>query len=153
VSDCGPRHMQPFPHTYVSSAAASPSGGVAVDSPGLPGLVTASPPEFGGPDGVWSPETLLCASVADCYILTFRALAAASRFDWSALRCRVEGVLDRADGVIRFTSYTTHATLEVPPGCDVAKARALLEKAEQRCLVSNSLQGTRVLVADVVQAG
>jgi len=144
--------LHPYPHRYVASADGQPSGSVAVTAPRLPELVTAPPAEFDGPGDLWSPETLLCASIADCYILTFRALATASKVEWTGLNCRVEGVLDRADGVARFTGYTTYATLEAPPGCDVAKARALLEKAEDRCLVANSLRGTRALVAEIVHA-
>lgn len=143
--------MHPLPHTYVASASGAPDGSVAVASPRLPDLVTAPPPEFGGPGDLWSPETLFCASIADCYILTFRAHARAAGLEWKALRCRVEGVLDRADGVTRFTAYTTYATLEVAKGVDVTKAHTLLEKAEHRCLVSNSLTGTRTLVPEIVE--
>ena len=144
--------MHPYPHLYIASAIGWPAGSVAVMSPRLPEIATAPPAEFDGPGDVWSPETLLCASVADCFILTFRALASASNFEWTGLTCRVEGVLDKADRVTQFTRYTTHATLEIPPAGDVAKARTLLEKAENRCLVTNSLRGTRVLVAEVVHA-
>lgn len=142
--------MHPYPHLYTASAAAGPSGSVSVTSPGLPEIATAPPPEFDGPGGVWSPEALLCASLADCFILTFRALAKASKFEWSGLTCRVEGVLERADGVTQFTRYTTYATLEVPTGSDVEKARALLERSEHKCLVSNSVRGARTLVAEVL---
>jgi organic hydroperoxide reductase OsmC/OhrA len=142
--------MHPYPHQYTASAAAGPTGDVAVSSPGLPEITTAPPPEFDGPGGVWSPEVLLCAALADCFILTFRALAKGSKFEWIGLTCRVEGVLDRADGVTQFTRHTTYATLEVAPGSDVAKARALLERSEHKCLVSNSVRGTRSLVAEVV---
>lgn len=41
----------------------------------LPSLYVASPPEFGGPEGVWSPEHLFVASVAACMMTTFRAIA------------------------------------------------------------------------------
>jgi organic hydroperoxide reductase OsmC/OhrA len=125
---------------------------VAVTSPGLPEITTAPPPEFDGPGGVWSPEALLCAALADCFILTFRALAMGAKFEWTALDCRVEGVLEKSEGVTRFTRYTTHATLAVAPGSDLDRARTLLERAEHYCLVSNSVNGTRSLVADVVAA-
>lgn len=145
--------MQAFPHHYrVGFTAAATDSAIALDSPGLGSLSCAPPAEFGGPGDLWSPETLFCAAIADCYILTFRGLARAAGFEWHALRCRVEGVLDRADGALRFTAYTTYATLEVAPGRDAAKARELLEKAEHRCLVANSLQGTRALVAEVVES-
>ena len=144
--------MHPYPHLYTASAAARSTGSVAITSPRLPEITTAPPPEFDGPGDVWSPETLFVAAIADCFILTFRALAKASHFEWNDLTCRVEGVLDRAEGVTQFTGYTTHATLEIPQGGDAAKARELLEKAEHRCLISNSLRGTRTLVAEVVRA-
>ena len=145
--------MQPYPHRYVAAARGAPSGTVEVASPGLPALTTAPPAEFDGPGDLWSPETLFCAAIADCYILTFRAVARASALEWTRLDCRVEGMLERVDRVTRFTAYATHATLAVPPGSDHARARSLLEKAEHACLVSNSLLGTRTLIAEVVDAG
>ena len=126
---------------------------VKVSSTQLPTLETAAPPEFDGPGGVWSPETLLCASIADCFVLTFRAVARAARFEWLHLECRVEGVLERVERVSQFTRYTTIARLTVPAGADVAKARVLLEQAEHGCLISNSLRGSRTLNSEVVAAG
>ena len=89
--------MQELPHRYNVGAAAGPEGPVELSSPGVPDLASAPPAEFGGPGDKWSPETLLVAAVADCFILTFKAIARASRFDWSNLSCQVEGVLDREE--------------------------------------------------------
>jgi len=144
--------LHPYPHIYRASAAGSPAGAVIVSSPQLPDIETAPPPEFDGPGGVWSPESMLCAAIADCFILTFRGVARAARVEWLKLECRVEGTLERVDGVSQFTRYTTLATLTVPAGLDVAKARALLERAEHSCLVSNSLRGTRALELEVIAA-
>jgi organic hydroperoxide reductase OsmC/OhrA len=144
--------MHPYPHHYTASASAEPAGMVAVNSPGLPEIATAPPPEFDGPGGVWSPEALLCAALADCFILTFRALARGSKFEWLDLSCRVDGVLEKSEGVTQFTQYTTHATLKVAAGSDMTKARTLLERAEHYCLVSNSVKGKRSLVAEVLTA-
>jgi len=144
--------MHPYPHVYRVSAAGTQAGHVTVSSPQLPDIQTAPPPEFDGPGGVWSPENLLCAAIADCFILTFRGVSRAARFEWLTLECRVEGTLERAEGVSQFTRYATTATLTVPAGSDVAKARALLERAEHSCLVSNSLRGTRTLETTVATA-
>lgn len=144
--------MHPYPHTYHVAATGAPTGTVAVSSAGLPELATAPPPEFDGPGGTWSPETLLAAAVADCFILSFRAYSRASRFEWSQLECRVEAVLERVEATSQFTRFTTHARLVIPPGADAAKARQLLVKAEQGCLIANSLRGSRHLEADVVTA-
>jgi organic hydroperoxide reductase OsmC/OhrA len=144
--------MHPYPHTYVASAAAKSAGFVTVTSPQLPDLETAAPPEFDGPGGVWSPESLLCASLADCFILTFRSISRAARFEWLHLECRVEGVLDRVERVSQFARYTTFAKLTVRPGADSEKARELLAKAEHSCLIANSLRGGRDLDAQIVIA-
>lgn len=145
--------MHPYPHIYTAAAHGRPEGAVGLTSGGLPEIATASPPEFGGPDGVWSPETLLCASIADCFVLSFRAIARASKVEWSELACRVEGVLERVDGVTRFTRYTTFASLKVPSESTAEKVRRLLEKAEHACLISNSVRGERILVTEVVVGG
>lgn len=143
---------QPLPHTYVATAAGGPEGSVTVASEGLPSLATAAPAEFGGPGDRWSPETLLIASVADCFLLTFRAISRASRLEWQDLQCRVDGVLERLEGVAQFTRFSTRVVLTLAPGMDATKARLLLEKAEHGCLVANSLRGQRTLDAEVRQA-
>jgi organic hydroperoxide reductase OsmC/OhrA len=140
----------PLPHSYTVAAVGRHDGFVSVTSPTLLEISTAPPPEFGGPGGVWSPETLLCASIADCFVLSFRAIARAARFEWSELACRVEGVLERVAGVTQFTRYTTFAKLEVPFTSE--GAQELLERAERTCLISNSLRGERILVTEVVVA-
>jgi peroxiredoxin-like protein len=144
--------MQPFPHTYQVSVEAGVEGDVAVSAAGLPSFAVASPPEFDGPGGRWSPESLLCSAAAGCFILTFRAVAKASKFEWRTLACHVEGTLERKDGVTRFTKVATHAVLGVVPGTDTAMAQRLLEKAERACLVANSLQAERMLTTDIQAA-
>jgi organic hydroperoxide reductase OsmC/OhrA len=142
--------MHPYPHTYTVSAAAQTTGLVTVASPQLPDLQSAPPPEFDGPGGVWSPETLLCAAAADCFILTFRAMSRAARLEWLRLDCRVEGVLERVERLPQFTRFTTFADLVVPPHTDAGAARKLLEQAERGCLIANSLRGSRALEAQIV---
>jgi organic hydroperoxide reductase OsmC/OhrA len=144
--------MQAYPHRYEVRAAASAEGSVTIASQGLPDLKTAPPQQFGGPGDQWSPETLLVAAAVDCLILTFRAVARASNVAWVDIDCRAEGVLDRADGVTRFTELRLHARLTLPAGADTERGRRLLEKAEKACLVTNSLKLEPVLAAEVVTA-
>ncbi len=120
--------MHPYPHIYQVGASARPEANVTLSGEGLPDIASAPPPQFDGPGGVWSPETLLCAAVVDCLILTFRAVARASKFEWTQLQCAVEGTLARTDGPARFTRFVTHATLRVPAGTDVARAKLLLRR-------------------------
>lgn len=131
--------MENFPHRYQVEAAADTDGSVTISSHGLPSLVTAPPAQFGGSGDQWSPETLLVAAAADCFILTFRAIARASKLTWRHLSCSTEGVLDRVDGAPRFTELLIRARLQLPAGGDGDKGHRLLEKAEKSCLITNSL--------------
>ena len=64
----------------------------------------------------------------------------------------MEGLLERIDGNSRFTRIETHVRLVVPAGTDAARAKRLLEKAEQGCPVSNSLTAVKHLVCEIVEA-
>lgn len=141
--------MQQLPHHYRVAAATRPDDDVRLSSAGLDTLESAPPAEYGGPGDKWSPETLLVASVADCFVLSFKAIARASKFEWQSLECKVEGTLDREDKVTRFVGFRIKAVLEVPSGADEARARRLLEKAEESCLITQSLKATPTLDADV----
>ena len=142
--------MQDFPHHYAVTASAEVGANVRLDAPGLETLESAGPAEFGGPGDRWSPETLLVASVADCFVLSFRATASASKMDWISLRCDVIGDLEKVDRITQFTKFTLRARLEVPPGIREGKAERLLEKAEHSCLITNSLKAPSTLDAEVV---
>lgn len=137
--------MQKLPHNYHVAVSGGPQGLVTVSAQDLPDLQTAPPPEFGGPGGHWSPEALLLAAVADCYVLSFRAVARASLSEWR-LGCEVEGLLDKdGDGILRFLRITLRPRLTVPAGTDAERAEALLQKAKRICLISNSLNSEFLL--------
>ena len=141
--------MHPFPHRYVVNAAVRPDGDVPLSAEGVRIIESAPPKEFDGPGNQWSPEGLLTAAVADCFVLTFRALATASKYAWLSLESRTEGTLDRVEGKMRFTRFDTHAKLQVAAGADIERGRKLLERAEVTCLVANSLSSERHLTSEV----
>jgi len=141
--------MQPFPHHYAVLANAATDGEVELASAGLASLASAAPVEFDGPGDRWSPETLLVAAIADCFVLTFRAIARASKLEWTRLACEVHGTLDRAAGVTRFTGFAVRARLALPAGGNEATGKRLLEKAEKGCLVTNSLAAPVALATEV----
>ena len=132
--------MQAFPHHYSVAASAATQGDVTLAGDRLPAIPSAPPTEFGGPGNRWSPETLFVAAVADCFVLTFRGIAGVSRFSWVSLECHVTGTVDRVDRVTQFTALEVRARLRVPAGAKEDQARRLLVKAEETCLVTNSLK-------------
>jgi peroxiredoxin-like protein len=141
--------MQGFPHRYEVEARATVTGDVTLESEGLPELKSAPPSQFGGPGDRWSPETLLVAAVSDCFALTFRAIAAMSQLPWTALTCEAVGTVERVERVTHFTEVTLRARLQIPGSTNQEKARRLLERAEQSCLISNSLKTSVHLQAEV----
>ena len=141
--------MHAFPHNYIVSATTERDTNIDLSSPGLSALESAPPAEFGGPGDQWSPETLLVASVADCFILTFRAIARASKYDWTSIECTVDGALEQVDRVTQFTRFDVKATLTIPSGADSKRAMLLMEKAERGCLITNSLHAETHLDANV----
>ena len=141
--------MEPFPHRYQVSAAAGHTGDVMMAAGGLETLRIASPAEFGGPGDRWSPETLLVGAVADCFILTFRALASYSRLPWVSLTCEVDGTLDRLGRATQFTGFRIRAVLRLPEGANHDQAERLLARAEETCLVTQSLKAPSHLEAEI----
>jgi peroxiredoxin-like protein len=135
--------MKPFPHRYTVRIAGGPEGHATVSSPGVPDLRTAAPVEFDGPGDAWSPEQLLLAAVEACFLLTFQAVARASRLEVVAISVEAEGFVDRVDGVTRFTEIVLHPRVALPAGTDWTRVQRVLEKAERSCLVSASLD-TRI---------
>lgn len=143
--------MKEFPHYYSADAAAVvDADNVILTSTGIPALSSAAPSQFGGPGDRWSPETLIVGAIADCFILTFRAVARASTLPWIALRCKVTGTLDRIERVTQFTAFELRAELCVPEGTDGALARRAAEKAERACLIANSLKAPVHLHVQIV---
>lgn len=137
--------MQALPHRYQVRAQGGPAGTVQVTASGLPALETHAPPEFGGPEGCWSPETLLAGAIVDCYILSFRAVARASKLEWQDLCVDVEAVLDRVDGMTRFTEVRLQPRLRLAAGASDSLARTVLQKAKASCLITNSLTASCTL--------
>lgn len=150
--------MLPLPHRYVVAAAVSDGDEIDLITPGVAALRTAAPAEFDGPGDRWSPETLLVGAVTDCFAITFRGVARASKLAWSRFACEVTGTLDRVDGVTRFTRIDIHVQLALPEETDRERARGVLERVERTCLITNSLNAavrlhaaieTRTIEADV----
>jgi peroxiredoxin-like protein len=131
--------MKPLPHTYTMRIAAGPTGHATLTSPGVPELPTAPPLEFDGPGDAWSPEQLLLAAVASCFLLTFRAVARHSHLDLVSVSIETEGVVDRVDARTRFTEIVLRPHVVVLAGTDTHRVRRALEKAEANCIVTASL--------------
>jgi len=142
--------MKPLPHRYEVRLTGGPDGYATSAAEGIPDLRCAPPLDFDGPGDAWSPEQLLITAVTTCFLFTLRSVAKLSKVPFKALDLSAEGVLDRKEGVTRFTDIVLRPKLTVPQGTDRAQALRVMEKAEKACLVSASLSTPVRLEPEVI---
>jgi organic hydroperoxide reductase OsmC/OhrA len=114
-------------------------------SPGKPDLQVATPPEFKGHAGFWSPEDLFVASINVCVMSTFLAFAERVGLGFTAYESEAEGKVELVDGKLQMTIVVLRPRVSLKPGEDADKAREVIAKAESHCLLSNSVKA-RVMV-------
>jgi peroxiredoxin-like protein len=131
--------MQALPHQYHVRASGNPDNSLIITAENLDDLSVAAPAQFGGPGDKWSPEDLFMASVSSCFILSFKAIARASKLDWLGIECHSQGTLDRVDGKNKFTKVLTEVKLVIAQNESVENAERLLHKADKTCLIVNTL--------------
>src|SRR4026207_300402 len=66
-----------------------------LESPGLASLQVASPPEFHGHEGVWTPEHYFVAAVNSCFMTTFLAIAEMSKLEFVSFSADAKGKLEK----------------------------------------------------------
>jgi organic hydroperoxide reductase OsmC/OhrA len=123
---------------------------VRLSSDGKSPLEAATPPEFrDGIPGMWTPEDLLVAAVASCYVQTMRAIAA--RRELLLYEVEVEGVghvTRRADGRLGFVVIELRVELSVDRADERAGEKAARD-AHRACLVARALDIPVELELDV----
>ena len=74
--------MKPLPHRYSARIAGRPRRLRHRVEWRRPRSADRGSLDFDGPGDAWSPEQLLLAAVEACFLLTFRAVAQASRLEF-----------------------------------------------------------------------
>jgi peroxiredoxin-like protein len=127
--------------------------GVATSADGQPELAVASPPAFGGPAGVWTPEHLFVLAAATCWMTTFLSVAELSKLDFAAVEADGEGVLERGDDrKYHIARITLRPRVTIRREADRERALRLIEKAENACLIRNSMRSEISLEPEVLAA-
>ena len=114
------------------------SGTLASD--GKPALRVASPPEFKGEAGVWTPEDLFVAAVEICQMTTFLAYAERKQLQVISYQSHANGVLEYINGDYRFTRIVLFPTVVIANSASEDEAHRLLDEAHKHCLVANSIE-------------
>jgi peroxiredoxin-like protein len=115
------------------------NGFVSAEAGVAPTIAFSAPVEFKGERDRWTPEHLFIAAVASCFVVTFFAMAEASKLNFLSLEVPVDGKLGKVDGWLRFAEVVIRPTLTIVANEDHERANRLLEKAERGCLIAHSL--------------
>ncbi len=116
----------------------------SLQSPGGLYCHFAVPTEFGGPGGCPSPEEMLLASLASCYVITIAYMAELKKLPLQKQAITVRGIVERDSQTrrLRFTRMQIALTFFVAPDASDAQTSAiqkLATDAKGYCLISNSL--------------
>ena len=125
--------------TYKTGTTWLESRSGTLASEGKPTLRVASPPEFKGERGVWTPEDLFVGAVEVCHMTTFLSFAAQRKVAVLSYRSHANGVLEFIDGDYRFTRIVIFPTITVGSAVVETDVHTLLREAEKHCLVANSI--------------
>ena len=109
-------------------------------APGKPEMEIGSPTEFRGDPGVWSPEELLVGALNACLMLTFVSWAQNEGIQVVVYESKAEGLLENVDGKYRITEVSVQPSLVLKSQTDVEAARAIMDKVEGNCFISNSIR-------------
>lgn len=131
--------MADFPHIYTTSAQGTSDQILSLQSNNLPDLKVAPPSQFGGPDGYWNPEAFFSAAVSTCFILTFKSVSRAMKLAWTDINVDADAYLSKEGSKLSFTKVDIFVTLTVPAGSDKEAYLKALKKAEESCLITNSI--------------
>jgi organic hydroperoxide reductase OsmC/OhrA len=121
-----------------------------------PPLLVATPPEFGGPQGVWCPEELLVASVGGCLMSTFLYFVERFSVPIEGYSSTSRGTVSKTADGLRFTGLDVAIRVTIADGAAREKAVSLRlqEKLEKYCPVSAALScPVRLDLSILPQAG
>jgi peroxiredoxin-like protein len=123
-----------------------------VSSSSLRSLSVSTSPEFGGPEGEWSPEHLFLSSITSCFMSTYLVFVNKMKIENTGFECTATGQVEIVDGKYKFTYIHIYPKAFVGNDVDVERAKVAMEKAKKYCLISNSINAEIVQHPEVVTA-
>lgn len=109
----------------------------------------ATPPEFQGHEGMWTPEDLFVASVNVCIKTTFLHYAQKNNFEFLSYESKAEGVLERVEDQFLFSEIKVIPKIAVKSNTQIQKAKELITLAEKNCLISNSIKSKVEVIPEI----
>jgi organic hydroperoxide reductase OsmC/OhrA len=121
-----------------------------IHSEGKPPFRVASPPEFKGEAGVWTPEDLFVASVETCTMTTFLAFAEKKNLPIISYTSYAEGLMENVDGNYQFTRIILRPKIEISSDTSEELVRTTLEDSHKKCFIANSIRADVILEPEII---
>ncbi len=107
---------------------------------GKPDVAIASPPEFGGKPGIWTPEDLLISAIESCLLMTTLSVLTRQKIALKGYSSRATGTMEKTPEGLRFTGLDVAISLQVAEAADIEKATRAIGIAEKYCPISNAVK-------------
>jgi len=120
--------------------------------PGKPEVEVATPPEFKGPSGVWSPEELFVGSINSCLMTTFLYYAEKKGLSFKSYESRARGILEKKGGYFMLSAVEVVPTVRVGSEEEAGKAKRIFELCEKDCFISNSAK-SEIIIKPEIETG
>lgn len=111
-----------------------------LSSKGKPNIEVATPPEFGGHTGIWSPEDLFLSSVEVCILTTFLWFVNKEHINLKSYSSKATGTVEKIDGKYIFNSIYIELEIGISSNDNRLIVEKILKKAPRACLISNSIK-------------
>jgi organic hydroperoxide reductase OsmC/OhrA len=106
---------------------------------GKSALLGSADPAFHGDPALHNPEDLLMVALSACHMLSYLAVCAHAGILVASYEDSAVGTLARRDGRLRFIDVLLRPKVMLGDGSDIAKAKAMHEKAHDICIIGNSV--------------
>ncbi len=107
---------------------------------GKPALEIATPPEFGGPPNIWTPEDLLTSAVASCLLTSTLFYAGKARIEMRSYMSNATGTMEKTSAGLAITKVKVDISIMLVDGQQEAAMHKAVERAKRTCPISNSLK-------------
>lgn len=112
-------------------------------------IKVATPPEFGGHEGIISPQDLFVSSANACFMTTILGTMKNMGVELISYESEAEGILETVDKLKVFTKIIIRPKIKANAGEE--QIRLILKHAEKRCLVVNSMK-SKVIIEPEIEA-
>jgi organic hydroperoxide reductase OsmC/OhrA len=126
--------------TYKTSVNWTSGKSAVIGCETKPEIVIATPPEFGGPAGCWSPEDLLASSVASCVMMSALFFIAREKIELSSYETQGTATMEKNASGLTITGIALDLQIVLKNPEQEPLLRKAIQRAEQTCPISGALK-------------